>query len=134
MKLSQAQEQVLHALAKPFEEHTKNHPADAYNSRTVRSLMVRKLVEKYTHPRFLHGGLRLTEAGREWVENSIKEDTAKTYWYAYRLRGFSLGCQPKGFVDTDHAYGKFGAVAYNHKLTKEEVSDYELTEITGKGL
>lgn len=130
MKLSQVQENVLHALAKPFKEHTKCHPSDAYNSRTINSLIGKGLVEKYTYPRFLHGALRLTEAGREWVLCNSKENNEKTHWYAYRLRGFSLGCQPKGFVDKDESYGKFGAVAYNRKLTKEEVSAYELTEIS----
>ncbi|PGT90009.1 hypothetical protein [Bacillus thuringiensis] len=131
MKLSQTQEKVLHTLAKPFKEHTKFHPTDAYNSRTINSLTTKGLVEKYTYPLFVHDAVRLTEAGQKWVLNS-KEDSSEIRWYAYRLRGFSLGCQPKGFVDTCYSYGKFGAVAYKRKLTKEEVSAYELTEIAGK--
>lgn len=53
----------------------------------------------------------------------------KKYWYEYRLRGFSLGCQPKDFVDVDNAHGKWGAVAYNRELTDEEVNEYELNKI-----
>lgn len=60
----------------------------------------------------------------------------KLYWYAYRLRGFSLGCQPKGFVDYNHAIGKFGAVAYERPLTMYEMENYDLNplnmEETGK--
>jgi hypothetical protein len=50
------------------------------------------------------------------------------YWYKYKHRGFSLGCQPKGFVDTDNGQfaGRFGAVAYDRELTAEEVNEYEL--------
>lgn len=51
------------------------------------------------------------------------------YWYEYRLRGFSLGCQPRDFVDVNHEHGKWGAVAYSRELTDEEVDRYELTRI-----
>ncbi|HFK1435042.1 TPA: hypothetical protein ACGXNJ_005196 [Bacillus cereus] len=51
------------------------------------------------------------------------------YWYEYRLRGCSLGAQPKDFVDVNHEHGKFGAVAYNRALTNEEVENYELIKI-----
>ncbi|MFJ8528382.1 hypothetical protein [Bacillus sp. NPDC094106] len=55
---------------------------------------------------------------------------SKLYWYAYRLRGCAPGCQPKGFVDRNDAYGKFGSIAYDRPLTEQEISDYELDEIT----
>lgn len=51
------------------------------------------------------------------------------YWYAYRLRGFSPSCQPKGFIDRNDDYGRFGSIAYNRPLTEQELSDYELDEI-----
>ena len=54
------------------------------------------------------------------------------YWYQYRLRGFSLGCQPKGFVNHDDTYGKWGAVAYDRPLTKEEMESYDLELIERK--
>lgn len=54
------------------------------------------------------------------------------YWYEYRLRGLSLGCQPKGFVDSDEDWGKFGAIAYDRPLTEQELVDYELTPINSK--
>lgn len=50
----------------------------------------------------------------------------KKYWYELLFRGISPGCQPKGFVDVDHNSGKFGIVAYNRKLSEEEVTEYEL--------
>ncbi len=53
----------------------------------------------------------------------------KRYWYEYRLRGFSLGCQPKGFVETDSSLGRHGAVAYDRPLTKQEIDEYELNPI-----
>lgn len=54
---------------------------------------------------------------------------SKLYWYAYRLRGFSPSCQPKGFIDSNEDYGRFGSIAYDRPLTEQEVSDYELDEI-----
>lgn len=56
----------------------------------------------------------------------------KKYWYKYRLRGFSLGCQPKDFVEVDHEHGKWGAVAYNRPLTDKEISDHELNDMNRK--
>jgi hypothetical protein len=49
-----------------------------------------------------------------------------TFWYAYRLRGFSLGCQPKDFVAQDESIGNFGGVAYHRPLTKKELDEFEL--------
>lgn len=51
------------------------------------------------------------------------------HWYEYIFRGFSLGCQPKGFVDRDEGFGRFGAVAYDRPLTDKEVEEYELKPI-----
>ncbi len=49
--------------------------------------------------------------------------------YGMRLRGFSIGCQPKeGFYDRqDDISGKYyDILVYSRKLTDEEVRDYEL--------
>lgn len=49
--------------------------------------------------------------------------------YGMRLRGFSIGCQPKeGFYDRlDDISGKYHDIlVYSRKLTDEEVRDYEL--------
>lgn len=54
------------------------------------------------------------------------------YWYEFRLRGLSPGAQPKGFVDADASYGRFGAVAYDRPLTDAEIEGYELNVIKGK--
>ncbi|HAX17358.1 MAG TPA: hypothetical protein DCY00_02015 [Actinobacteria bacterium] len=48
------------------------------------------------------------------------------YWYEYLYRGFSLGCQPKGFIDVNHMKGRFGIIAYDRELTAQEIKDYEL--------
>ena len=57
---------------------------------------------------------------------------SKLYWYEYLYRGFSLGCQPKDFVANDADYGRFGAIAYDRELTKEEQDRYELEPIKDK--
>jgi hypothetical protein len=54
------------------------------------------------------------------------------YKYGMRLRGFSIGCQPKeGFCDRqDDSTGKYWDILiYDRKLTDEEVHDYELDYI-----
>lgn len=48
------------------------------------------------------------------------------HWYEYRLRGFSPGCQPAGWVEVDHGRGKWGAIAYSRALTAQEIAEYEL--------
>lgn len=69
------------------------------------------------------------------IKESIESGKKMLYWYTYRLRGFSLGCQPKDFAWQDSSIGKFGAIIYERELTKREISDYELdfhkSEIVG---
>lgn len=60
------------------------------------------------------------------IKESIESGKKMLYWYTYRLRGFSLGCQPKDFAWQDSSIGKFGAIIYERELTKKEISDYEL--------
>lgn len=48
------------------------------------------------------------------------------FWYEYRLRGPSPGCQPAGFVALDESKGKHGIVAYDRPLTEKELAEYEL--------
>lgn len=58
------------------------------------------------------------------------------YKYGMRLRGFSIGCQPKeGFYDRqDDSTGKYwDFLIYNRKLTDKEVADYELDYICEVG-
>ena len=55
-----------------------------------------------------------------------------TYTYGMKLRGFSIGCQPKeGFIKRlDDNSGKYhDLIVYNRKLTEEEVNQYELDYI-----
>lgn len=52
------------------------------------------------------------------------------YKYGMRLRGFSIGCQPKkGFVERmDDPRGRYyDIIVYDRMLTGDEVSNYELT-------
>lgn len=52
----------------------------------------------------------------------------KFYKYGMRLRGFSIGCQPRGvYKRVDDETGKYhDIIIYARKLTDKEVSDYEL--------
>lgn len=53
----------------------------------------------------------------------------REYKYGMRLRGFSIGCQPKkGFIErTDDMSGKYyDILAYDRRLTEQELADYEL--------
>ena len=64
-----------------------------------------------------------------WPEGTTR------WYYGMRLRGFSIGCQPKdGFVEReDDPDGNYwDIIVYNRPLTDEEVADYELDFITGK--
>jgi hypothetical protein len=56
--------------------------------------------------------------------NDTKENTI--HWYAYRLRGFSPFCQPKGHIEHDSTIGRHGIIAYNRQLTENELEEYEL--------
>ncbi|MGH0831291.1 hypothetical protein ACQVTX_23735 [Bacillus pretiosus] len=60
------------------------------------------------------------------IKESIESGKKMLYWYTYRLRGFSLGCQPKDFAWQDSSIGRFGAIIYERELTEKEISDYEL--------
>ena len=56
-------------------------------------------------------------------------DVKKEYVYEYLYRGFSLGCQPNGFISHDDSFGRFGSVTYDRQLTAAEIESYELKEI-----
>lgn len=60
------------------------------------------------------------------IKESIEGRKKKVYWYTYRLRGFSLLCQPKDFIGQNERVGRFGAIIYERELTEKEMSDYEL--------
>lgn len=53
-----------------------------------------------------------------------------TYWYGMRLRGCSLGAQPKDFLGRYDAKGIFNRyydiIVYSRKLSEEEVEHYSL--------
>lgn len=51
------------------------------------------------------------------------------YWYAYKLRGLSIGCQPSDFIEFTDDYGELGAVAYARRLSAKEMDMYELRAI-----
>ncbi len=54
------------------------------------------------------------------------------YRYGMRLRGFSMGCQPKAGLKRreDDPTGKYHDILiYDRKLTSRELLDYELDEI-----
>lgn len=56
-----------------------------------------------------------------------------TYRYGMRLRGFSIGCQPRnGFVEReDDTTGRYyDILVYDRELTEQELADYELDALT----
>lgn len=64
-----------------------------------------------------------------------KADKSVVYRYGMRLRGFSIGCQPKdGFLDReDDSTGKhYDILLYDRQLTDREVEAYELDFIERK--
>lgn len=51
------------------------------------------------------------------------------YYYGMRLRGCSLGCQPKGFmrINAEGIYAKYyDILVYERQLTEDEVKHYSL--------
>lgn len=55
------------------------------------------------------------------------------YKYGMRLRGFSIGCQPKeGFIERlDDMSGRYyDIIVYDRPLTQEELDAYELDIIS----
>lgn len=58
-----------------------------------------------------------------------KGEAQVLYYYGMRLRGFSIGCQPKeGFVDRedDESGRYYDILIYDRQLTDKELKDYEL--------
>lgn len=56
----------------------------------------------------------------------------KKYVYGMRMRGFSIGCQPKeGFIERRDSPAKnfYDIIVYSRLLTEQEVEEYELTFI-----
>ena len=54
------------------------------------------------------------------------------YLYGIRLRGFSIGCQPKeGFLERrdDTTGNYYDIICYSRKLTDNELTNYELDYI-----
>ena len=51
------------------------------------------------------------------------------YKYTYRTRGFSLGCQPRGFAKVEQEEHKFETIYYDRELTKKEIEEYELIDL-----
>ena len=69
------------------------------------------------------------ETVREWPEGTTR------WFYGMRLRGFSIGCQPKeGFVErVDDPDGKYwDVIVYDRPLSDQEIDAYDLDFITGK--
>ena len=53
-----------------------------------------------------------------------------TYTYGMRLRGFSIGCQPKqGLIDFigDPSGKYYNLLIYDRELTGQELNDYDLS-------
>lgn len=59
-----------------------------------------------------------------------KKGRWKMYKYTYRTRGLSIGCQPSDFVKFEQENHKFETIFYARKLTKEEIDEYELIDLS----
>lgn len=80
---------------------------------------------------YLDGESRQTiikAALREYMERHPK---AREFRYGMRLRGYSLGCQPKGVLRReDDTTGRYhDIIVYDRQLSADEIRDYELEEI-----
>ena len=49
--------------------------------------------------------------------------------YTYKTRGFSIGCQPKDFIETKQQEHKFETIFYDRELTEKEIEEYELIDL-----
>lgn len=49
--------------------------------------------------------------------------------YTYKARGFSIGCQPKDFIETKQHEHKFETIFYDRELTEKEIEEYELIDL-----
>lgn len=66
------------------------------------------------------------------TKTSTERMSDMEYRYGMRMRGFSIGCQPKkGFVrrEDDPSDKYYDIIVYDRPLTDEEVSGYELDEV-----
>lgn len=59
-------------------------------------------------------------------------DDNKKFWYSLKLRRISQGTQPDGFIGFDKTKTKWGAVAYDRRLTREEIDHYDLVPLEEK--
>lgn len=69
---------------------------------------------------------------RDGLEGDTMNDRTHVYTYGMRLRGFSIGCQPKyGLVERrdDESGLYYDVLVYERKLTYREMEDYELDYI-----
>lgn len=66
----------------------------------------------------------------QFILKQTRGDAMKTeYYYGMKLRGFSPGCQPReGLLGREYPNHSewHDVLVYDRKLTKEEVSRYEL--------
>lgn len=69
---------------------------------------------------------QLRQETNKKASETIKKESGNLYWYEYKLRGFSPFCQPKGHIQHDESKGRWGIIAYNRELTKEELYEYDL--------
>lgn len=74
---------------------------------------------------------RLQNENKQIKQQSNNKDN-NLFWYAYRLRGFSPFCQPKGHIKQDSTIGRHGIIAYDRQLTEYELEEYELIPYNNK--
>lgn len=72
---------------------------------------------------------------RELIGVKTMKNNGQLYAYGMRLRGISIGTQPRDFIryeDQDHDHGAkyYSIVYYNRRLTPEEIKAYDLDSLT----
>ncbi|ELP6119469.1 hypothetical protein QTV43_000614 [Vibrio vulnificus] len=90
----------------------------------------------------MHQDMKQIEEMLSTLENALGKKA--NYWYGFRLRGLSIGCQPDNHVayltpeetsikfaslELEESRIRFGAVAYEKPLTEELIEHFSLTDL-----
>jgi len=74
----------------------------------------------------------LTPKQQELLKDALAEQQKDVHWYEMTARPVSPGCQPKGFVDFDDSKGRHGVVAYDRKLSRDELEAFQMRKFQDK--
>ena len=121
---AESEEQAEDALREEL-----RHDTTSINIASPNRLLARYVVDRTDDDAYAAEAAKTSGDNRtEYIVRGERLDDA---WFVYgmRLRGFSIGCQPRrGFVcREDDATGKYyDIIVYNRPLTADEIRDFEL--------